>query len=523
MAALKPPAELQYQQLKLVLAAVGKSHWGKHLGLPTLQSKLPKKADDAHVAFVQDTDVMGHDQFVRTLRGILGVEDSPIGEPADAFLKPDVLTKEPLAGLCPRPFGEGLLPVTEAQVRLMKVRLAQEQQALAKRFKMKRANGMFYLYTNPLRHILGEALLPSCGVEVLLAEPEKKMFGGNAVAMPDPQALQAAGYSSQQRITSYVELLEKHGKHVEALYGNGRMLSDLALEFSHNMPHKRLIEFCPNLKYCFIDSSTISPNQAGYHDLFKNADIPTLGAFYSSFGLFGHAIDDTTPAYFEPVLDGGAFFEFVPLAGVDENTGALKPSHQRFWAGNLQNDQDYVLIVSSIAGLIAYNTGIVVRVRNIDPLRLRILGPVGYLNGLYERLSVDQTNEILGNFNTAIQRAYKCYVRDYMIGDHVDRGQAVWALEMSVEPKTIPPQVLKSLANRLHSEIAKVNKYYLKAFDQAGVVSPVMTFLPPGTFLQASNYPLPHIDHTPDAHQVRKLMNFGGERQIKLRVAKLNS
>lgn len=523
MAAPKTQTDLQHQQLRLVLQAVGKSQWGKYLGLQALLSKLPNKGADAHSAFVQDTEVTSHTNFIRALKGIVGIDENYVSEEIDTLLKPETLTKEPLAGICPTPFNDGVLPVTQMQVSRMKARLQKEISDLAKRFKPKKIESVFYFYSNPLRNIAGEGLTPLCGLDVLLAEPEKRMFSTAPTPLPDPYELQAAGHSPKQRMHSYIGLLDKQGTHIEALWGTGRIYSDMALELSQKMPHKRLIEYCPNLKYCFIDSRSVSPNQAGFADLFPKMEIPSFGVFYSSYGLFGHAIDERTPEYFEPVLDAGAFFEFVPLQGIDEASGRLKPSHQRLWVGNIENGHEYLLIVSNVAGLIAYNTGMIVRVASTDPLRIKIVGRSQHLNGLYERLGTDQINELLTSFNTAISRAYKCYVRDYMVGDHADRGQAVWALELSVDPKSIPPQVLKSLANRLHSELAKINRHYLKAFAQAGVVSPVVTFLPPGIFLQSSTYPLPHIDPTPDAHHVRKLMNFAGDRQVKLRVAKLNS
>lgn len=520
MAALKSPAEVQAQQLKLVLSSVGKSPWGKHLGLKSLLSKFPKKAEDAHVQFVAETESMNHAQFIRTLKGVLGFDETPVLDDVEILQKAGSLTKEKLAGLCNTPFNTGMLPVTVGQLERMKAHFYDESRKLSKRFSSKPEN-TFFLYNQPLRRIVGESLLPACGLGVLLAEPEKKMFTAQPDALPDPQDLQAAGHSTMQRLQSYIELLKKHGNRVESIWADGRMYADLAHEMKNGAPPQRLLEMCPNLKYCHIDSASVNPNQTGFSDLFGGKELPSFGAFYSSFGMFGHAIDESTPMYFEPVLDAGSFFEFVPMAGVDEATGLLRPSHQRLWAGNVAPDQDYLLLVSNVAGLIAYNTGVIVRVKNIEPLRLRVVGKCEYLNGLNERLSEAQTSEILANFNTAVNRAYKCYVRDYMIGDHSDRGQAIWALELSIEPRKVPPQVLKSLANRLHSELAKTSRQYMKAFDQGGVAAPVMTFLPPGTFMQAARYPLPHLDLTPDAHQVRKLMTFGGDRQIKLRVAKL--
>ena len=146
MAALKPQTELQQQQLRLVLNAVGKSHWGKHLGLPGVLSKLPKKASEAHVHFVQETEIMSHTNFVRALKGIVGIDENYVSEETDALLKPDTLTKEALAGICHTPFNQNLLPVTHMQLDRMKARFNQEVQALAKRFNVKKQNSLFHFY-----------------------------------------------------------------------------------------------------------------------------------------------------------------------------------------------------------------------------------------------------------------------------------------------------------------------------------------------------------------------------------------
>jgi hypothetical protein len=68
------------------------------------------------------------------------------------------------------------------------------------------------------------------------------------------------------------------------------------------------------------------------------------------------------------MLDHGLFFEFIP---VDE---AAQPKPRRFWVGDAEPGQAYVLALTSNAGLWSMLTGIHVRLLGLDPARILVTG-----------------------------------------------------------------------------------------------------------------------------------------------------
>jgi hypothetical protein len=85
------------------------------------------------------------------------------------------------------------------------------------------------------------------------------------------------------------------------------------------------------------------------------------------------------------IVDNGLFYEFVPVNSAnDENP----PRH---WLGDVRTDTDYVLVISSNAGLWAHVVGDTVRLIQCHPPRLLVTGRLSYfLSAFGEHLSGEE-------------------------------------------------------------------------------------------------------------------------------------
>ncbi len=178
------------------------------------------------------------------------------------------------------------------------------------------------------------------------------------------------------------------------------------------------------------------------------------------------------------------------------------------YAGKLELGKEYVVGVSSMAGLLGVSTGQIVKVLATEPLTITLRGPVTRLNGLGEAFREDGVLEALANINMALT-SHGVFVRDAMLGHNVAERLPVWLLEISRPLPEVPQTLLESIAKRLHAEMDLRFATYRTQMKSAGLKPPQVHFVPMGS-LSASQTMLPelsHFDHSPDAAIVRKILS----------------
>ena len=127
-------------------------------------------------------------------------------------------------------------------------------------------------------------------------------------------------------------------------------------------------EVFPNLSLFVYGGVNYEPYRAKLESL-VGASIDSVETFPASEGFF--AFQDKYPS--EGLLlntDAGMFFEFVPLDQIHSD------QPDRLSLKEVSVGVDYALIVSSNAGLWAYNIGDTIEFMNLDPPRLKVTGRV---------------------------------------------------------------------------------------------------------------------------------------------------
>lgn len=338
-------------------------------------------------------------------------------------------------------------------------------------------------------------------------------------SLPDLAEVAIAGKSHHQAMHVFADILEREGHSIQAIVGEPRRLTELSLLLAQrNGRFVDMAELCPHLKIFVQDGGDYDPYQQEFAHIFKGLDIKRLVAYTSGMGAFGFTADPSHPTDLLLQVDGGTFFEFVPVAHV-RSDGTVGMNAERFWLQNVTPGQDYMLMVTTTTGFTAVSTGDIVRVLNTEPLKIRFIRRSFYLNHFGERLTTPLINPLINTFNQALA-AHNLFIRDYMVGDHLADKKQYWALELSRPATAVPLQALQSMANRLHRELLQNHIPYRQAFHEKRFNLPEIIVLPMGTFCALpDSFRFTYIDRSDDARLVLAIAQHTGSAAVRVRAS----
>ncbi|HWT79749.1 MAG TPA: GH3 auxin-responsive promoter family protein, partial [Candidatus Methylomirabilis sp.] len=174
------------------------------------------------------------------------------------------------------------------------------------------------------------------------------------------------------------------------------------------------------------------------------------------------------------MVDYGIFFEFVPVEDLDS------PCPRRHTVVDVELHRPYAIALTTPAGLWSYLLGDTIRFTARDPLRLQIIGRTRhFVNAFGENVIVEEVEQAL----LAACRATEADVAEFTVGPRypsqgVTRGAHQWLIEFRH-----PPRDPKHFAQELDTTLQSLNTdYRTKRTGNVGMVAPVITSLPAGTF-----------------------------------------
>jgi len=271
-----------------------------------------------------------------------------------------------------------------------------------------------------------------------------------------------------------------------------RRVVEIARE--HGLPAETLADVWPNLRVFVHGGVKYQPFDARVRTLYSgspdSADIPTRFELYPASEAFVAMQDAPLVGGAQPSLrlipDIGIFYEFVPLAEIDE------PNARAFAADEVELGQRYVVVMSTCAGLWRYILGDVVefdsvpragmRGPEVGPLRMRIVGRHRhFINAFGENLIVEHIEHGV---------AQAARITGLMVGEFtaapvypVEGRKA--GLEVAVEFADGVPSAdqLAAFARAFDSAVKAINvDYTTKRRDDLGMGPPVVSPLPMGAF-----------------------------------------
>ncbi|MEJ2004786.1 MAG: GH3 auxin-responsive promoter family protein, partial [Cyclobacteriaceae bacterium] len=152
------------------------------------------------------------------------------------------------------------------------------------------------------------------------------------------------------------------------------------------------------------------------------------------------------------LLNSGIYFEFIPADQFyDED-------HARLTIGEVEVGVNYVMIISSNAGLWGYNIGDTIKFVSTDPYRVVVTGRIKHFISAFGEHVIGQ--EVEKAMNEAIQKHPETEIVEFTVAPNVTPTEGgmphhQWLIEFSN-----PPGDAKAFAEDLDAALCKRNSYY---------------------------------------------------------------
>ena len=149
------------------------------------------------------------------------------------------------------------------------------------------------------------------------------------------------------------------------------------------------------------------------------------------------------------MLNYGVFYEFIPL---NEYQKGLK---ETIWLKDVSINKEYVMIITTNAGLWRYMIGDVIIFTSLHPYRIKIQGRTkNSINVFGEELMINNTDEAL----TKTCDKLSCEINEYTVAPifiNNESGGHEWVIEFKKEPKN-----LKEFSKELDRNLKTLNSDY---------------------------------------------------------------
>ena len=239
---------------------------------------------------------------------------------------------------------------------------------------------------------------------------------------------------------------------------------------------KYITDVWPNLELIMHGGVSFEPYQAQFEALTGSKKVSFVETYNASEGFFGIQ-DQPNVKELLLMLDYGIFYEFIPLEsykGID--------STEFVDLENVELDKNYVLVISTNAGLWRYIPGDTIKFTSKKPFRIKVSGRTKYfINTFGEELIAENAEEAL---------AYACdecsaQISEYTAGpvfmdEKGQKGAHEWIIEFHVAPDN--PEKFNTC---LDMKLREVNSDYdaKRSFDFV-LKTPIMHYVQNGTFYE---------------------------------------
>ncbi|WP_339924329.1 GH3 auxin-responsive promoter family protein [uncultured Cyclobacterium sp.] len=178
-------------------------------------------------------------------------------------------------------------------------------------------------------------------------------------------------------------------------------------------------EIWPNLSVYTPGGVAFEPHKKSFE---KNLAHPLIyiDTYLASEGFLAFQNRPDTDAM-ALVLDNGIYFEFVPFEpeNLDEN-GAVKADAKALTIGEVVENKDYILLISTVAGTWRYMIGDTIAFTNKEQAEIKITGRTKFfLNVVGSQLGVHQMDKAM----EAVQEKFNLTVPEYTVAAIEENGE----------------------------------------------------------------------------------------------------
>ena len=234
-----------------------------------------------------------------------------------------------------------------------------------------------------------------------------------------------------------------------------------------------VMEVFPNFSLFVFGGVAYAPYADRFRELI-GADVPLVETYPASEGFIAYQ-DGDAGAGLLVNADDGLYLEFIPASEYG------KPDARRLGLGEVEMGVNYAVVVTSNAGLWAYDLGDTVRFVSLAPARVLVTGRIKHFTSAFGEHVIAE--EVEGAMSTAAAEL-GAQVVEFHVAPEVNPTQGLPYHEWLVEFAE-PPADPAALAAALDRELQARNPYYRDLITGAVLRPAVLTALPGGAFHNA--------------------------------------
>ena len=229
-------------------------------------------------------------------------------------------------------------------------------------------------------------------------------------------------------------------------------------------------EVFPNLELFVYGGVAFEPYRERFRMLI-GGDVPTVELFPASEGFFAYQ-DQLASLGLRLNVDEGIFFEFIPADTYFDD------HPKRLTLEAVEVDVQYALVVTTNAGLWAYDVGDTVKFTSVDPHRLVVTGRIKHFTSAFGEHVIAE--EVEGAMRDAML-AHGGAVAEFHVAPQVNPAQGLPYHEWFVEFSDFPADVA-AFTVAINESVVRRNPYY-KDLITGGILRPAeITHVSRGAF-----------------------------------------
>ncbi len=218
-------------------------------------------------------------------------------------------------------------------------------------------------------------------------------------------------------------------------------------------------EIWPNLQVYTSGGVAFEPYEKSFNALLGHP-ITVIDTYLASEGFmaFQQRPDSNS---MKLVLDNGIYFEFVPfMAEYVNQDGSIKEDAPVISLSGVQEEQDYILLISTVSGAWRYLIGDTIKFTDIEKHEIKITGRTKFfLNVVGSQLSVNKMNDAVQE----LEQKYDIEIPEFTLAAIRIDGEFYHSWYLGTET-TIPDE---ELASSLDESLKSANKNYSVARSKA--------------------------------------------------------
>ncbi len=217
----------------------------------------------------------------------------------------------------------------------------------------------------------------------------------------------------------------------------------------------------PNLSVYTPGGVAFEPHRKSF-ERFLDHPLIYIDTYLASEGFLAFQSEPNSNSM-ELVLDSGIYFEFVPFLpeNMTEN-GSVNPDAKALRIDEVTEEQDYILVISTVAGAWRYMIGDTVKFTNAKTASIKITGRTKFfLNVVGSQLSVHQMDKGM----EAIQQKFDITIPEFTVGAVRRDGEYIHQWYLGIEKGDYEQE--NEITDFLDDYLQENNKNYKVARSKA--------------------------------------------------------